>query len=79
MNQLDYLQNDEILKVINFNLRFIKRPEDREDFRQEIWAELYDFMPQTTDDAIQLIDRAASKFKYKISKIFEREIPCDFG
>lgn len=79
MNQLDYLQNDEILKVINFNLRFIKRPEDREDFRQEIWAELYDFMPQTTDDAIQLIDRAASKFKYKINKIFEREIPCDFG
>jgi hypothetical protein len=73
-NMLDYYKNPTILAAINTNIRHIKNRHDREDCKQEIFAELYDFMPLNEEEAIRLINRTASKFKYAEKLLNEKEI-----
>jgi hypothetical protein len=77
INALDYYNNPKILKAINVNLRHIKNGFDREDCQQEIFAELYDFMPLDEEEAIRLVDRVAYRFKYNVRLISENEIGYD--
>lgn len=63
MNNFDYYTNPDILSAINTHMRHIKNADDREDCRQEIFANLYDFMPLDTDDAIRLVDKIAMRFR----------------
>ena len=52
----------------------IKNREDREDCQQEIWAELYDFMPLDVDEAKKIIKRVAMKFERASKQLYETEI-----
>ena len=63
-NILDYYENPVILAAINTNIRHICNRFDREDCKQEIFAELYDFMPLNESDAVRLVNKVARKFKY---------------
>jgi hypothetical protein len=63
VNQFDYFNNPSINSAIGVHMRHIKNREDQADCRQEIYANLYDFMPLDTDEAITLIDRVAMKFR----------------
>jgi hypothetical protein len=74
MNALDYYSNPEIVKYIESEVSYIKSYEDREDCQQEIWAELYDFMPLNVLESKRLIKRVAEKFKNTRSRIYQREI-----
>jgi len=63
MNNFDYYTNPDILSAINTHMRHIKNVDDREDCRQEIFANLYDFMPLDQDEAIRLVDKIAMRFR----------------
>ena len=73
MNIFDYYQNPRILSAINRSLYYIRTSHDKEDCRQEIFAELYDFMPITEEDAVRIVNRIASRFRYYNSKILKHE------
>ncbi len=73
-NTLAYYQNENILKSIEFNTRFIPSSHDREDCRQEIFAALYDEMPIGEKEAVKLVNRIAAKFKRENVKQSKREI-----
>ena len=73
MNLFDYYHNPKITARINALTYRIASNEDREDCRQEIWAELYDFMPMTDDDAIRLIEKVAKRYKRNRSMIYANE------
>jgi predicted ATP-dependent protease len=68
-NTFDYYQNAKILNEINRNIRFIKNQHDKEDCRQEVFAELYNEMPISESEAIKLVSRIARKFKRDNAKI----------
>jgi hypothetical protein len=74
MNALDYYSNPEITKYIELEVSYIQSREDREDCQQEIWAELYDFMPLDIADSKKLIKRVAEKFKNGRSRIYKYEV-----
>lgn len=74
INKLDYYQNPAILAAMRTNTRHIKNTFDREDCNQEIFAELYDFMPLDDDEAIRIVNRVASRFKYNDKMINENEV-----
>ena len=61
--KLDYYKNENILKAISVHMKHIKCHEDREDCKQEIWANLYAFMPLDEDEAIRLVDSSAMRFR----------------
>jgi len=63
MNKFDYFTNPDIISAINTHMKHIKNAEDREDCRQEIYTNLYAFMPFDTEDAIRLVDKSAMKFR----------------
>ena len=74
MNALDYYNNPEIISAIRLHETKIKNREDREDCRQEIFTELYDFMPLDTDEAIKIVDRVGIKFRRNVKNVYENEI-----
>jgi hypothetical protein len=73
LNALDYYNNPEITSFIKIELSFIKNKEDREDCNQEIFAELYDFMPLDVTESRRLIKRVCEKFKRTSRCIAENE------
>jgi hypothetical protein len=77
MFMLDYYNNDEIRTYTNQELKYIKNREDREDCQQEIWAEIYDFMPLDVPDTKRLIKRVCEKFKRGVHYIDENETILD--
>lgn len=77
MNALDYYSNPEISSFIKSELAYIKNAEDREDCSQEIFAELYDFMPLDVADSRRLIKRVCEKFKRGCRVVAEHEASLD--
>lgn len=77
MNVLDYYINPEILAYIKSFASRIRNAEDREDCHQEIFAELYDYMPLDTDEAKQIIKRVAVRFERSAASLAENEISLD--
>jgi hypothetical protein len=73
INIFDYYKNPQIMSAIGTATKYISNSHDREDCRQEIFSELYSVMPMDTDDAIRLVDRVASKFKYDNSERIKHE------
>ena len=69
MNMFDYYNNPEIKHAIGYELNHIRNHEDKEDCRQEIFAEIYDFMPLTEADAIKIVRRISQKFRRNIKKL----------
>lgn len=63
MNKFDYFDNPDIISAINTHMKHIKNADDRSDCRQEIYTNLYAFMPLDTDEAIKLVDSTAMKFR----------------
>lgn len=74
MNALDYYNNPEITSYIKSELGFIRNREDKEDCKQEIFAELYDFMPLDIPESRKLIKRVCEKFKRAVKDIGDNEI-----
>jgi hypothetical protein len=74
LNAFDYYDNPEILSAIKLHESRIKCREDREDCRQEIYAELYDFMPLDISEAVKIIDRVGIKFRRGRQSISDHEI-----
>lgn len=79
MNALDYYNNPEILRAINFQIKFIKNKCDVEDCRQEIWSNLYDFMPLNTDDAVKLVNTVGVRFRRAANKEYVETAPYKDG
>jgi hypothetical protein len=77
MNALDYYNNPDIRRAMALETRHIKNKCDIEDCEQEIFAELYDFMPLDPADAIRIVCRVAKKFKRNNLKIAKNEIARD--
>ena len=73
MNAFDYYSNPKIKGYIDSEVAYIKNAEDREDCRQEIWANLYDFMPLDITEARRLIKKTCEKFKRGVKNIYENE------
>jgi hypothetical protein len=61
--KLNYYENGTIRRAINTHMRHIRCHEDRQDCEQEIWENLYAFMPLDEDEAVRIIDRAAMRFR----------------
>ncbi|MBA4274069.1 MAG: hypothetical protein C0436_00285 [Alphaproteobacteria bacterium] len=61
--KLNYYENETIRRAINTHMRHIRCLEDRQDCEQEIWANLYAFMPLDEDEAVKIIDRSAMRFR----------------
>jgi hypothetical protein len=59
----DYYKNPRILSAIEKNVCRIKNYHDREDCRQEIFTELYSFMPFDENESIRLVNKVARKFQ----------------
>jgi len=74
LNALDYYNNPEITSYIKSEIGYITNREDREDCQQEIFAELYDFMPLDVADSRRLVKRVCEKFKGTVRRIAEKEI-----
>lgn len=74
MSKFDYIGNKAIENAITLHLRYIHNSEDREDFRQEIYAELYDVFPEIEEEAVRLVNRIAMKFRRGNEKIAEHEM-----
>jgi hypothetical protein len=74
LNALDYYNNPQITAQIEKQVRSIKNRQDVEDCRQEIFAELYDYMPLDSVSAIRLIERVGRKFRRNAQTIAEKEI-----
>jgi hypothetical protein len=67
-NLLDYYQNENILKAIRYEMNYIQTRSEREDCKQEIFAELYDFMPLDEYEAIKIVRKASRRFRRKSAK-----------
>lgn len=76
MNALDYFQNKDILDYMSSAMRHIRNSEDREDCRQEMFAELYDFMPLDLEESKRIIKRVAMRFE-RDAKRYGNEIGFD--
>ena len=77
MNALDYYNNPDIRRAMALETSYIRNKCDIEDCEQEIFAELYDFMPLDTTEAIRIVHRIAKRFKRRNLKIAKSEIASD--
>lgn len=74
MTALDYYQNPSIVEYMALAMSRITRYEDREDCRQEIFAELYDFMPLDIEEAKRIVKRIAMRFERGTKRLEENEM-----
>jgi hypothetical protein len=74
LNSFDYYKNPILIKAIDKHASYLKSHFDKEDFRQEVFAELYDFMPIDDSEAIKLINKVAFRFRKTIKAIYDNEI-----
>jgi hypothetical protein len=63
-----------LLKAIENHCIRIKNKCDKEDFRQEVFAELYDFMPIDEEESLRLINKVSLRFRREVNKIAEHEV-----
>lgn len=75
MNALDYYKNPQILSAISYQVNRIKGAYDKEECQQEIYAELYDFMPLDIEDAQRIINRVGCKYRRHIKKDYVNTAP----
>ena len=68
MSNFDYYQNPAIKSAIKNRLRYVRGDFDKEDCRQEIFAELYDYMPLDETEALKIVERVGRKFVRNIKK-----------
>jgi len=73
VNALDYYNNPVITQRISNITRRIRSIENREDCQQEIWAEIYDFMPLDDAEAIRIIERIAKRYKRNSKDVYDNE------
>jgi hypothetical protein len=73
-NTFDYYQNPKILKAIHFQLKYLKGAADREDCRQEIFSELYDFMPLDDDEAVRIVNRVGCKYRGRAKANYQKTV-----
>lgn len=74
MNPFDYYTNPEIIKYIKKELKYIANIEDKEDCRQDIFSDLYAFMPLDIYQSKKVIKNVCEKFKRRKNKIFDNEM-----
>jgi hypothetical protein len=67
-NTFDYYQNEKILSVIAYEVNRIRGSYDKEDCRQEIFAELYDFMPLDDEEAVKIVMKVGRKYRRNAKK-----------
>jgi hypothetical protein len=73
LDTLDYYNNPEIVSFMKRESAYIKNTEDREDCEQEVFAELYDFMPLNVIGAKRIIKNVCERFKRSCRTIAEHE------
>lgn len=73
MSALDYYQDPQLVAYMGRELSYITNREDREDCQQEIFAELYNWMPLDILEAKRLVKRVCEKFKRGQAKIAKHE------
>lgn len=69
MNAFDYYLNPQLINAIDKHNTYIRNGCDKEDFKQEVFAELYDYMPINNEEAIRIINKVAFRFRKAISII----------
>ena len=63
MGNFDYLFDEETQEAIRLKAMRIRKRVDREDFRSEAMAELWDFMPFDRGEINRTIDRVFGKYE----------------
>jgi hypothetical protein len=61
--KLNYYENNVIRRAINLHMKHIKNTQDKQDCEQEVWANLYAFMPLDEEEAIKIVDSSAMRFR----------------
>lgn len=74
MNAFDYYGNEEIQRAIGYEIAHIRNAQDKEDCRQEVFAELYDFMPIDTEEAIRIVRKIGARFRRDVVRKSKREV-----
>jgi hypothetical protein len=77
LNNFDYYKNPILINAIEKHSSYIHAHCDKEDFRQEVYAELYDFMPIDDEESIRLINKIAFRFRKAIKNNSTNEISLD--
>jgi hypothetical protein len=77
VNTFDYYKNETILKAISFELNRIKGGYDKEDCKQEIFAELYDFMPLDESTAVKIVSRVGRRYRRNAKTNYVSTCPND--
>jgi hypothetical protein len=69
-NTFDYYRNKTILRAIAHQTNRIRGEMDKEECRQEIFAELYDFMPLDEDEALAIVNRVGVRYRRRLGDDF---------
>jgi len=77
LNALDYYNNPEIVSYMRKEIAYIRNAEDRQDCEQEVFAELYDFMPLDILGSKRIIKNVCEKFKRGCHSLAEHEISLE--
>jgi hypothetical protein len=67
-NTFDYYKNPIILTAIKYETDRIRGQFDKEECKQEIFAELYDFMPLDDEEALKLVYRVGRRYRRSIKE-----------
>jgi hypothetical protein len=67
-NTFDYYKNQSILVAIEQETSRIKGSFDKQECQQEIFAELYDFMPLDDEEAIKIVNKVGRKYRRDAKK-----------
>ena len=73
MNALDYYTNPEIVTFMKRETAYVCNPQDHAECEQEIFAELYDFMPLDVLGSKRIIKRVCERFKRNVQCIHDHE------
>jgi hypothetical protein len=74
-NTFDYYRNKNILRAIAHQTNRIRGEMDKEECRQEIFAELYDFMPLDENEALTIVNRVGVKFRRRMGDNYRQTAP----
>jgi hypothetical protein len=74
-NIFDYYKNPEIIEAISKETMRIKGSFDKEECKQEIFSELYDFMPMDIEEAKRLIFKIGKRYRRKLGYNYKSTSP----
>jgi hypothetical protein len=74
MISTDYISNLEITRLISWQTKRFRNTEDKDDCKQDIYAELYAFSPIDIDEAMTIINRVSRRHLRRVVRISETEI-----